>query len=256
MTPYQYQQQSAYTSYAVPDRRQDSTSECEGPGGKSSAPSKFRQQHRGCRIGQENRGRRGNRHAMRADLRAIQASPERSEPVRGSARELSRHSDGHHRSRASGPLGQSGDLRDDDKRAGTGPGSSIRLETTSPNVNQGAPGTLGAVVNNGQESYILSCNHVLSVNGRVLSDPDASVVTPALSAAPQSIAVPTEHFVELKRRKENLVDCAIALVNGGSSVAKPPVVNANFRVFADAGAARAPRQPPARPLVNLTAVKR
>src|SRR5437667_7717509 len=38
-----------------------------------------------------------------------------------------------------------------------GPGSRIRVKTEAPNVNEGLTGTLGAVVTDGADDYILSC---------------------------------------------------------------------------------------------------
>jgi hypothetical protein len=52
------------------------------------------------------------------------------------------------------------------------PGSRIRVSTDAPNVNQGARGTFGAVVTDGTNRYILGCNHLLAVNGRVPNDAD------------------------------------------------------------------------------------
>jgi hypothetical protein len=113
-----------------------------------------------------------------------------------------------------GRLGRKGNLdnylRDDQQDAGTGPGSSIRVKTTSSNVNQGAAGTLGAILEDGKARYILSCNHVLTVNGRVLNSKDTSIVTPALSHNSEAIARPNEFFIGLARDQKNCVDCAMA----------------------------------------------
>jgi len=112
-----------------------------------------------------------------------------------------------------GRLGRPGNpsdhLRDNQKGTRTGPGSSIRLKSTSPNVNQGAAGTLGAVVRDGEARYVLSCNHILSLNGRVGPE-DTCIVTPALSHKPTHIAQASPHFIELKRGQRNSVDCALA----------------------------------------------
>jgi hypothetical protein len=148
-----------------------------------------------------------------------------------------------------GRLGRAGNRsapRDDQKLPDTGPGSSIRLKTTSPNVNQGAAGTLGAVVGDGQLRYILSCNHVLNVNGRVNGrvqvEPDTStyVVTPALSANPVQIALPGKFFVELIPGQQNTVDCGIAPLLDGQST----LVRANLRA-APAGNSRRADDPAA-----------
>jgi hypothetical protein len=95
------------------------------------------------------------------------------------------------------------------------PGSPIRFDTDASNVNAGAAGTLGAVVVAGSDRYILSCNHVLSVNGRL---PEG---TPIVSAA--SIEVGTNpaviarsaYYVPIARDQPNDVDCALArIING------------------------------------------
>ena len=130
-----------------------------------------------------------------------------------------------------GRLGRAGnrrDPRDDHDHAGAGPGSSIRLVTDASNVNQGATGTLGAVVvaGNGQQ-YILSCNHVLNVNGRVRPQ-NTKVVTPSLSHDARPIATPGEFFIELVSGK-NCVDCAIA------PLVEPGLVKTNFRALHSAG---------------------
>ncbi len=124
-----------------------------------------------------------------------------------------------------GFLGRAGKLvpktRDDENEKDTGPGSSVRLKTITPNVNQGAGGTLGAVVQDAaRKRYILSCNHVLAVNGRVPQD-GTSIVTPALSEHPRKIAVPSPFFIPLADDKSNLVDCALALAGDH--------INLNFR---------------------------
>jgi len=59
------------------------------------------------------------------------------------------------------------------------PGFAIRLNTPAPNVNTQATGTLGAIVHNGDRRFILSCNHILAVNGRALG---AKIVPGKLSA--------------------------------------------------------------------------
>jgi hypothetical protein len=140
-----------------------------------------------------------------------------------------------------GRLGRAGNRkvpRDDQKHPDTGPGSSIRLKTTSPNVNQGAAGTLGAIVGDGASRYILSCNHVLNVNGRVPVEPNTStyVVTPALSADPKPIAQPSKLFIDLLPGQQNRVDCGLApLLEGQQSTE----VRANFRAAPGGGARRA-----------------
>ena len=115
-------------------------------------------------------------------------------------------------------------LRDDLQSGGTGPGSSIRLTATSSNVNQGAAGTLGAILEDGKTRYVLSCNHVLTVNGRALNGKEACVVTPALSHKPKSIAQPNEYYIKLERDQKNYVDCAMAPM-----LVKPKDVKPHFR---------------------------
>lgn len=108
-----------------------------------------------------------------------------------------------------GRAGKPGQTRDNEPGKGVGPGSSIRLKTIRPNVDQGAGGTLGAVVKDAHNNnYILSCNHVLAVNGRVPLE-GASIVTPALSNTPHKIADPSKWFIPLEDGTSNCVDCAI-----------------------------------------------
>jgi hypothetical protein len=89
----------------------------------------------------------------------------------------------------------------------TGPGSAIRLNSRASNVNSGAVGTLGAVVvdTSSNNLYILSCNHVLTVNGRFKTDSNAQLV----AADGTEIAKPGI-YKELKRYEDNQVDCALA----------------------------------------------
>lgn len=94
-----------------------------------------------------------------------------------------------------------------------GPGSPIRLDTAASNVNSRATGTWGAVVQYGaKNNFILSCNHILSVNGRV--PPGTKIVSGALCGVgmkPLPIATfPGEgYFVEIGT-DPNAVDCALA----------------------------------------------
>lgn len=87
------------------------------------------------------------------------------------------------------------------------PGSPIRIKTSAPNVNQGHRGTLGAVVTDGARQYILSCNHVLAVNGRVPKD--AAVVSAQFVGTEDTLAKPG-YFIGLERNGGNAVDCAMA----------------------------------------------
>lgn len=98
-----------------------------------------------------------------------------------------------------------------------GPGSAIRVKTTAPNVDSGFMGTLGGfVADEDGNSYILSCNHVLAVNGRVFKDPKADpvVVSAVLAGNEPAIGTPIENgYVELGPRP-NVADCAVALCLG------------------------------------------
>jgi hypothetical protein len=97
------------------------------------------------------------------------------------------------------------------------PGSSIRVDTKAPNVNSGATGTLGMVVSYANERYILGCNHVLAVNGRVLEDPDAKIVSAVFAGDEPPIANVDPHYVPI-RSGDNIVDCALAHVNERNQV--------------------------------------
>jgi hypothetical protein len=91
-----------------------------------------------------------------------------------------------------------------------GPGSPIRVNTTVPNVNSGAIGTLGAVLQDrAGNPYILGCNHILAVNGRV---PINTEIVSATDYNPGSIAQFRGHYVEIQRNQSNPVDCALASV--------------------------------------------
>jgi hypothetical protein len=88
-----------------------------------------------------------------------------------------------------------------------GPGSRIRVKTDAPNVNEGSTGTLGAVVTDGATNYILSCNHILAVNGRVPKN--AEVVSAEFVGNQDTIAAPGP-FVPLDPDRANSADCAVA----------------------------------------------
>lgn len=98
-----------------------------------------------------------------------------------------------------------------------GPGSSIRVKTTAPNVDSGFMGTLGGFAADERgNSYILSCNHVLAVNGRVFKDPKAEplVVSAVLAGIEPTIARPIDNgYIELGPGP-NVADCAVALCPG------------------------------------------
>lgn len=113
-----------------------------------------------------------------------------------------------------GPYGQTGQLENVPNTEQIGPGCAIRINTTDPNINSGAFGTLGAAVTAGGHNYILSCNHILAVNGRVQTGRIYSNATEIASFGPD----PNRHFVKLKLDGElepgetNLVDCALGLL--------------------------------------------
>lgn len=92
----------------------------------------------------------------------------------------------------------------------TRPGSPIRVKTNATNVNEGSRGTLGALVTDGKQKYILSCNHILAVNGRVPKDPKAArIVSAEIVGTDPKIAEPGA-FVRFRRDGGNSVDCAVA----------------------------------------------
>jgi hypothetical protein len=69
-------------------------------------------------------------------------------------------------------------------------------------------GTLGAIVQDDKyQKYILSCNHVLAVNGRV---PEDAHIVSTLTAKREKILATPDAFVRFKREAGNLVDCALA----------------------------------------------
>lgn len=89
-----------------------------------------------------------------------------------------------------------------------GPGDPIRVSTAAPNVNSGFTGTLGGIVqDSARHKYILSCNHVLAVNGRVPKD--ANIVS-TVTANNEKIIGNRSGFVRLKREATNSADCAVA----------------------------------------------
>jgi hypothetical protein len=126
--------------------------------------------------------------------------------------------------RAFGPRINARRLRPEEGRA-VGPGDSIgpKVEGAS-NLNLTFSGTLGAVLQNGEneeERFILSNNHILAVNGRV--PPQSAIVAPGpedgLGVEQKKIAC-LEKAVLLVRGldKENYVDCAIAKVDKSANV--------------------------------------
>jgi hypothetical protein len=117
-----------------------------------------------------------------------------------------------------GPFGRNPLSPVKDTGTDTQPGSPIRVKTELTNINEGARGTLGAVVTDGADTYILSCNHILAVNGRVPSNRDAAAVVSAEFVGDEKAIASRCEFVPLRRNASNLVDCAIAKLNDAKSV--------------------------------------
>lgn len=91
-----------------------------------------------------------------------------------------------------------------------GPGDPIRVSSSAPNVNSGFMGTAGAIVQDGaRQKYILSCNHVLAVNGRV---PRGANIVSTPSADNEQTIANRNVFIRLHREGTNRVDCALALL--------------------------------------------
>jgi hypothetical protein len=119
-----------------------------------------------------------------------------------------------------GPLGRKGYEPWAKPALTPGPGSRIRVKTSAPNVNSGAIGTLAAVVDCAGQRYILGCNHILAVNGRVrgkyeaqegeAEKGDAEIVSAVRVGKEPAIADPGP-FVLLERDR-NLADCALAKI--------------------------------------------
>jgi hypothetical protein len=141
------------------------------------------------------------------------------------------------------PVGRFGRTGRPQPREGTcsQPGSYIRVKTTAPNVNQGQRGTLGAVVTDGTRRYILSCNHVLAVNGRV---PRGAEVVSAEFVGNQPTIAEAGYFVTLQRGAANSVDCAVALLSANTDV--KTAFPGGFRLTPDV---------PAEPLTGMAVTK-
>jgi len=101
------------------------------------------------------------------------------------------------------------------------PGAPIRVKTNAPNVNEGARGTLGCVVTDGTNQYILSCNHILRRNGRVPADPEYANVVSAYFVGDQPVIAGPRQFVPLNHYRTNLADCGLALVAPGREEVQP-----------------------------------
>jgi hypothetical protein len=97
-----------------------------------------------------------------------------------------------------------------DQNSKTGPGDPIRVSSPAPNVNSGFMGTVGAIVQDGaRQKYILSCNHVVAVNGRV---PRGANIVSTLGAEHETPIAHRNVFIRLQREATNRVDCALALL--------------------------------------------
>ena len=104
------------------------------------------------------------------------------------------------------------------------PGSAIRVKTEAPNVNSGATGTLGMLVSYADQRYILGCNHIISVNGRVQAGPKAEIVLAEFVGSEPTVADPDPRgYVPLIRGGDNRVDCALGRANGNVTAAFPAV---------------------------------
>jgi hypothetical protein len=118
------------------------------------------------------------------------------------------------------------------------PGSKIRVDTTSPNVNSSAVGTLGAVVTDDDGTqYMLGCNHTLAVNGRV---PDGSEIVSAEFIGRDTPLAKRDKFIELKGDAPNAEDCALAkLILEPQKNVDPKFPDKTYRLGSGAPAAAA-----------------
>ena len=108
-----------------------------------------------------------------------------------------------------------------DEGSAVGPGDPIRVSTPAPNVNSGVTGTLGAIVQDGTyQKYILSCNHVLAVNGRV---PRGANVVSTLSSRNEKTIANGGAYIRLEREDSNTVDCALARLPADSKLVNDKV---------------------------------
>jgi hypothetical protein len=105
----------------------------------------------------------------------------------------------------------------DGKPAPGEPGSSIGLDpNTTRHLGKVVSGTLGAILNDdvAKKKYLMSCNHVLSVNGYVQDQ--KGILSPGpqdLKAAAITIPISSITQVPLKHDERNLVDCAVAEID-------------------------------------------
>ena len=114
-----------------------------------------------------------------------------------------------------GPFGRHGHSTLKDTGTDTRPGSPIRVKTEIVNINAGARGTLGAVVTDGKAHYILGCNHILAVNGRVPSNPNTATIVSAELVGKEAVIGSRDEYVEIYAGdRANVVDCGLARITG------------------------------------------
>jgi hypothetical protein len=117
---------------------------------------------------------------------------------------------------AIGPFGRHRKNALKDTGTTTQPGSPIRVKTDIDNIDVGARGTLGVVVTDGGTNYVLSCNHILAMNGRVPDSKAATIVSAELVGREVEIGH-RDVYVEIQADgKPNAVDCALARINGSA----------------------------------------
>lgn len=117
-----------------------------------------------------------------------------------------------------GPFGRNGQSPVKDTGTETRPGSPIRVKTALTNVNEGARGTLGAVVTDGEALYILSCNHILAVNGRIPGNSESAQIVSAEFVGKETEIATLCDFIPLRRDTVNAVDCAVARLLDNTSI--------------------------------------
>ena len=119
----------------------------------------------------------------------------------------------------------------------TQPGSPIGVKTDVGNINAGARGTLGAVVTDGKANYVLGCNHILAVNGRVPSNPNAATIVSAELVGKEVVVGSRDEYddayyaaffkanrVVVERRLNESIAASAAMIAGAWEAAgKPPV---------------------------------
>jgi hypothetical protein len=116
-----------------------------------------------------------------------------------------------------GPFGRGRKTALKDPGTITRPGSPIRVKTEIDNIDVGARGTLGVVVTDGKADYVLSCNHILAMNGRVPSDPNAATIVSAEFAGTEVKIGHRDEYVEIYPGDTgNAVDCALARITSST----------------------------------------